>query len=111
MKEIDMLRNKLLVGLLSLFVMGFSSLTLAATETAGQYVTSSAITADVKAKLLADSDVKSLHITVKTVKNKVILSGHVATEAQKDKAASIASTAEGVKSVVNRLKVEPKKGK
>ncbi|MDR3476855.1 MAG: BON domain-containing protein [Gammaproteobacteria bacterium] len=104
-----MFKNKLLIALFSLFVFGFSSANYAATETTTQYVKSSAITADVKAKLLADADVKSLHITVKTVKDRVVLTGYVNTDAQKEKAASIASTAEGVKSVTNRLKVKPKK--
>jgi hyperosmotically inducible protein len=81
-----------------------------AAETSKQYVKSSAITADVKAKLLADSDVKSLHISVKTVHDKVILTGHVDTAAQKDKAGSIAAACDGVASVDNKLKVKaPKK--
>ncbi len=103
--------KKLLV-MLSMVVIGSTVVmnTASAAETSKQYVKSSAITADVKAKLLADSDVKSLHISVKTVKDKVILTGHVDTQDQKEKAGSIAAACDGVASVDNKLKVKaPKK--
>jgi osmotically-inducible protein OsmY len=78
-------------------------------ETSKQFVKSSAITADVKAKLLADPDVKSLHISVKTKKDVVILTGHVDTADQKAKAAAIAAGADGVGSVLNKIVVKATK--
>jgi hyperosmotically inducible protein len=102
--------KKLLVLVSMIVISGTAMVNYAnAAETSKQYVKSSAITADVKAKLLADSDVKSLHISVKTVKDKVILTGHVDTADQKDKAGSIASACDGVASVDNRLKVKAPK--
>lgn len=74
-------------------------------ESTTQYVKGSTITADVKARLLADSDVKSLHISVKTVKGVVTLTGYVETQAQMDKASTIAKEVDGVVSVNNKLKI------
>jgi hyperosmotically inducible protein len=107
--------NKILSVALVALIAGFSINAVADTtqptgksETAKQYVSGSTITADVKEKLLADSDIKSLHISVKTVKGVVTLTGKVETKAQKEKAAEIAKNVEGVKSVVNKLKLDVK---
>jgi hyperosmotically inducible protein len=103
--------KKLLV-MVGMVVIGATSVTsyaATATGTATTYVKDSAITADVKAKLLADSDVKSMHISVKTNHHKVTLSGHVDTADQKDKAGSIATAVDGVTSVDNKIKVKPTK--
>jgi len=78
-------------------------------ETTGQYIKASTITADVKARLLADTDVSSLHITVKTVKDKVVLSGYVDTDAQKLKAEEDAKAVNGVKTVQNKLMIRAEK--
>jgi hyperosmotically inducible protein len=101
-----MFKNKILISLISVFFMAVSGNIFANNETTGQYISSAAITADVKAKLLADSDIKSMHINVKTMKKNVILSGYVKTEEQKKKAESIAAAAEGVESVKNNLHVK-----
>lgn len=74
-------------------------------ETPSQYVKGSTITADVKARLLADSDISSLHISVETNKSVVILSGCAKTKAQIAKAESIAKEINGVTSVKNKLKI------
>ena len=78
-------------------------------ESASQYVKGSTITADVKARLLADPDVKSMHISVKTVKGVVTLSGKVESADQKQKAVAIASQVNGVSSVKDKLVIKPKK--
>jgi hyperosmotically inducible protein len=75
-------------------------------ETAGQYITDASITTKVKADLLADSDVSSMHISVKTNKHVVTLSGHVDTAEQKEKAVTIVKGIDGVHSVRNHLKVK-----
>ena len=71
------------------------------------YVKDSVITTKVKAKL-ADEKMSSLaHIRVDTDnKGVVVLSGNVKTQADADKAASIARTTEGVTGVKNDLRVK-----
>ena len=108
-----MFKQKLSIILLSAAMSVFPVIVHAASPvaTTGTFIKSSAITADVKAHLLADSDVKSLHISVKTTKGGVVhLSGYVLTEDQKQKAVTIASGCDGVKSVDDKLlKVKPEK--
>jgi hyperosmotically inducible periplasmic protein len=104
------LAKKILVATCMVMLGTSAIVNTAYSETSKQYVKSSAITADIKAKLLADPDVKSLHISVKTTKKDVvILTGHVETADQKDKAASIAASADGVTSVTNKLVVKAAK--
>lgn len=71
------------------------------------YVKDSAITVKIKAKL-ADEKMSSLaHISVDTdSKGVVVLSGKVRTQAEADKAVSIARETEGVASVKNKLKIK-----
>lgn len=66
----------------------------------------SVITSKAKAELLAEKDLKSLQISVKTYKGDVILSGFVDNEISKQKAEVIVSKIEGVKSVKNSLVVK-----
>jgi hyperosmotically inducible protein len=110
-----MLKSKVSIVLLSVAMATFPLASFAADSSpvaaTGQYIKASTITADVKAHLLADADVKSLHISVKTTKGGVVhLSGYVESEDQKQKAVSIASQVDGVKSVNDkRLLVKMKK--
>ena len=64
------------------------------------------ITSKAKAELLAEKDLKSLQISVKTYKGAVILSGFVDDELSKVKAETIVSKIDGVKSVKNSLVVK-----
>lgn len=66
----------------------------------------SAITSKAKAGLLAEKDLKSLQISVKTFNGAVILSGFVDDEISKLKAEKIVSKIDGVKSVKNSLVVK-----
>lgn len=66
----------------------------------------SVITSKAKAELLAEKDLKSLQISVKTYKGEVILSGFVDDELSKVKAETIVSKIDGVKSVKNSLVVK-----
>lgn len=66
----------------------------------------SLITSKAKAELLAEKDLKSLQISVKTYNGAVILSGFVDDEMSKSKAETIVSKIEGVKSVKNSLVVK-----
>lgn len=64
-----------------------------------------AVTAKVKTKFLADTTISGLKIDVDTKDNVVTLSGTVATAAEKRHAMDVARNTDGVKSVVDRLKV------
>jgi hyperosmotically inducible periplasmic protein len=64
-----------------------------------------ALTAKVKTKFLADNSIAGLKIDVDTKDNVVTLSGTVASAAEKRRAVEVARATEGVKKVVDRLKV------
>ncbi|MCS0561954.1 molecular chaperone OsmY [Citrobacter freundii] len=68
------------------------------------YAGDTAITSEVKAKLLADDIVPSRKVKVETTDGVVQLSGTVELQAQSDRAESIAKAIDGVKSVKNDLK-------
>lgn len=72
-------------------------------EQAGQAIDDAAITAAVKAKLVAADDLKALEINVDTVGGEVTLNGPVANEAARSHAETIASEVDGVKGVHNKL--------
>jgi len=74
-------------------------------ESAGQYIDSSAITAKVKANLVADSEISSLPISVETYKGNVQLSGFVKSYEQKRRAVQAAQSVPGVVSVKDSLVV------
>lgn len=70
------------------------------------YAGDTAITSQIKAKLLADDMVPSRNITVETSDGVVQLSGSVESRQQADRAADIAKAVSGVKSVENNLRVK-----
>jgi hyperosmotically inducible periplasmic protein len=74
-------------------------------ESAGQYVADTAITAKVKAALLADDEVRGLAINVETLKGTVQLSGAAKSASARDKAEQLAKSVEGVTAVQNRIAV------
>jgi hyperosmotically inducible periplasmic protein len=65
-----------------------------------------AITAKVKAAILAEPGLKSLQINVDTKDQTVTLSGNVASDQMRDRAKQIAMSTEGVKNVVDNLSVK-----
>ena len=73
--------------------------------TAGAAVGDAALTAKVKTKFLADTSISGLKIDVDTKNDVVTLSGTVPTAAEKRKAVEVARATDGVKSVVDNLKV------
>ena len=73
--------------------------------TAGAAVGDAALTAKVKTKFLADTSISGLKIDVDTKHDVVTLSGTVPTAAEKRKAVEVARATDGVKSVVDNLKV------
>lgn len=72
-------------------------------STVGQYVDDTVITSRVKSALLADSLTGAYEINVETNKGVVQLSGWVDSERIKDKAETIASSANGVTAVHNEI--------
>ncbi len=70
------------------------------------YAGDAATTSEIKAKLLADDIVPSRNVKVETTDGVVQLSGHVKSDAQSERAESIAKAVDGVKSVKNDLKVQ-----
>ncbi|MEO6213125.1 MAG: BON domain-containing protein [Vicinamibacterales bacterium] len=75
-------------------------------DRAGEAVGDAAITSKVKTKFLADTSIAGLRIDVDTRDNVVTLSGTVASAAQKARAVSVAKRTDGVRSVVDKLKVQ-----
>jgi osmotically-inducible protein OsmY len=75
-------------------------------DSTGQYVDDSAITAKVKSALLHDDAVKSFAVSVETVKGVVQLSGFVDTSEQRHAAGKDASNVPGVVDVRNNLIVK-----
>jgi hyperosmotically inducible protein len=76
-----------------------------AAKKTGAAVTDAALTTAVKTKFLADSQVKGLSIDVDTSNGVVTLNGHVSSQAEASRAVTIARNTDGVKRVVNNLKV------
>jgi hyperosmotically inducible protein len=72
---------------------------------AGEAIGDAGITAKVKTKFLADTTISGLKIDVDTKDNVVTLSGTVPTAAEKRRAVEVARDTDGVKSVVDLLKV------
>lgn len=74
-------------------------------DAAVEAVGDAGITAKVKTKFLADTKISGLKIDVDTTDNVVTLSGTVPSSAERARAVSVAKDTDGVKSVVNKLKV------
>ena len=73
----------------------------------GDAVADAATTAAVKTKLLGDTKVGGLAIDVDTKDNVVTLTGKVRSAAEKTEAVRLARTTTGVKSVVDKLVIDP----
>lgn len=76
---------------------------------AAQAIDDTEITTRVKAAIFAEPGLKTLQISVDTVKGVVTLSGSVDSSASYDKARSLAGAVADVKDVVNQLVVTPSK--
>ncbi len=76
------------------------------TQSMGNKIDDTVITASVKAAMLADPIMKSREVSVVTVKGEVQLSGYVDSETQISHATDVAKTVEGVLSVVNHMSVK-----
>lgn len=74
-------------------------------DRAGDAAANAALTSKVKTKFLADTAISGLRIDVDSNNGVVTLTGTVPTAAEKDRALKVARETDGVKSVVDRLKV------
>ncbi|MFO0459417.1 MAG: BON domain-containing protein [Burkholderiales bacterium] len=72
-------------------------------QTAGSYIDDSMITTDIKSKMAADKDVAATSISVETLNGVTQLSGFAKSQAEKDRAATIAREAKGVRAVRNDI--------
>ncbi len=79
------------------------------TEKAGVAIDDTAITAKVKAAILAESGLETLQISVDTVKGVVTLSGSVDSKSHSDMAKALAGAVSGVSRVRNDLVILPNK--
>lgn len=75
-------------------------------DSVGQYVDDAAITAKVKAAIVADPRLKATEINVETQRGVVQLSGFVSSADDVASAASAARTVKGVQSVRNDLRLK-----
>ena len=75
-------------------------------ESTGQYVDDTAITAKVKTAILEEKTLKSAEINVETFKGRVQLSGFVSSRASIDRALVVAQGVNGVTSVANDMRVK-----
>jgi hyperosmotically inducible protein len=75
------------------------------TKTPGTQVDDAAITAAVKAKLAADGDINPFNIDVDTNEGVVTLQGRVDKEEARTKAEQLARETDGVRRVINLVKV------
>jgi Flp pilus assembly secretin CpaC len=80
-----------------------------AADKAGVAIDDTEITAKIKAAFMAESGLKTLQISVDTVKGVVTLSGSVDTQQHSDTAKAMASAVSGVNSVKNELVIISKK--
>ena len=76
-------------------------------QSVGSYVDDAGITAAVKARFAEDKTVAATAISVETMKGTVQLSGFAKSQAEKDRAASLAKGVNGVTSVRNSIVVKP----
>jgi hyperosmotically inducible periplasmic protein len=94
-----------LAVLLAVFLAGCQTLT---GSTAGENIDDARITLAIKTKLAEEKAATLTRVGVKTVQGTVYLTGVVETEELKLRASEIANEFEGVREVVNNLKVGPR---
>jgi osmotically-inducible protein OsmY len=78
----------------------------AKTESVGEYIDDSAITASVKSAFAIDPTLKATEINVETYKGVVQLSGFVAQQGDIANASTVARNVKGVKSVKNDIRMK-----
>jgi hyperosmotically inducible periplasmic protein len=106
MKPIKLLASVFIIGTLLTPVASFAA-DHGSDSSVGEFVKDSAITGKIKTKLAAEKDVSAMNISVGTDQNGVVvLSGTAGSQAEIDKAHSIAHSVEGVTKVKNHIKIK-----
>jgi hyperosmotically inducible periplasmic protein len=103
-----MQRKYICVVLAVIFLLAAVSCRTPAGRAPGVVVDDSEITSEVKTKLLAESVLKGLAISVTTFEGNVTLTGAVDNQEQKSKATQLVQNVKGVKKVNNELVVKPR---
>ncbi|MFH0341990.1 MAG: BON domain-containing protein [Chromatiales bacterium] len=75
-------------------------------ESTGEYLDDTTLTTKVKTTLLQDPQVSGLAINVETFKGEVQLSGFANSEAERERAATLASSVDGVAAVKNDIRLK-----
>ena len=112
--EIQIPMKKTITSLLAALTLGVAPVLVfsgcagsSTSQSTGEYLDDSAITAKVKTELIRDPVVKARQVEVETFKGHVQLSGFVDTAEQKARAAQITQTVTGVREVQNNISVKP----
>ena len=104
------MKTHLRLSALLLLAVAFGGLTACGStptsSSTGQYLDDTAITAKVKTAIFNDASLKSAEINVETFKGVVQLSGFVNSEADINRAVSVARGIAGVKSVKNDMRLK-----
>lgn len=98
-------RRWMILFIVVAFAVGITACHTPAGRSAGNVVDDGTITSKIKAKLIADEKLSAFGIDVDTFQGNVTMTGGVKTEADKDHAAQVAKSTEGVKKVNNLIKV------
>jgi hyperosmotically inducible periplasmic protein len=93
----------------TLVVSGFATTTAFASESVGEKMDDATLVARIKTDLLRSPQVDGLDVNVDVKNGVVTLSGTAATDAERTRAAQIAKTTEGVKSVDNKIVIKADK--
>ena len=104
MKQLNKYFSAFFLSVLMLSFLGCAS--TAKHEGTGEYVDDTVITTKVKAAIFNEPTLKSAEINVETFKGVVQLSGFVSSQADIDKAASLARSVKGVSSVKNNMRLK-----
>lgn len=104
MKQLNKYFSAFFLSMLMLSFLGCAS--TAKQEGTGEYVDDAVITTKVKAAIFNEPTLKSAEINVETFKGVVQLSGFVNSQADIDKAASLARSVKGAVSVKNDMRLK-----
>lgn len=103
------MKHKRLISILLLVTLAVAIVSCGGSRTrksAGDVIDDAWITTKIKSKLLADDGLSIFHIEVDTFKGTVQLSGFVNNKYQVDRAAQIARSVSGVRTVRNSLLIK-----
>lgn len=102
------MKNVLIAAMVALTAVYSSGCTVASGQSSmGDVIDDTTITTRVKARFVEDKIVAATRIAVETRKGVVQLSGFAVSEAERQRAAQIASAVPGVKQVQNAIAVQP----